>query len=334
MQIRLIGLPWWARWACISVLVSLSSSPFLLIIPAVDFSPVWVWAPIGMGVAIAAVSVAYQEKAHRAYSAVLNGVGDAQRCDVVKALWRRHIPADPGVLNATLELGETLSKLRKDSSSLSNPVFWIAVPFLQICITPSVRIAAGWALLAVLLVPILLSDWFVGRRQERYLTLLRAAEAGQSADSGPFLRKRDRLWLGLIAMGLVACVIGLVLTYERQWPRRDCEQTHGVIVAVNERNWLTNGRLVLQGGPNVADYQQWSDQLQREAAKMTTPDVAPRVRRIADLSVQLTDLVRSAYAAAPTSSAAEAADPEAVYQKLIGQMLDEVKAVKTFCWGE
>lgn len=334
MPIRLIGLPWWARWVCISVLVSLSSSPFLLIIRAVDFSPVWVWAPIGMGVAIAAVSVAYQEKAHRAYLAVLNGVGDVQRADVVKALWRRHIPADPGVLNAALELGETLRKLRKDSSSLSNPVFWIALPFLQIYITHSVRIAAGWTLLAVLCVPILLSEWYVARRQERHIVLLGAVEAGQSADSGPFLGKRDRLWLAVIAAGLVACVVGLAVTFERQWPRRDCEQTHDVIVAVNERNWLTNGRLVVQGGPSVADYQGWSDQLQREAAKMTTPDVAPHVRRIADLSVQVTDLVRSAYAAAPTSSAAEAADREVAYQKLIGQMLGEVKAVKTFCWGE
>ncbi|SKX56865.1 Uncharacterised protein [Mycobacteroides abscessus subsp. massiliense] len=50
--------------------------------------------------------------------------------------------------------------------------------------------------------------------------------------------------------------------------------------------------------------------------------------------MQVTNVVRSAHAAAPTSSAAEVADREAAYQKVIVQMLDEVKAVKTFCWGE
>ncbi|WP_237159646.1 hypothetical protein [Mycobacteroides abscessus] len=104
------------------------------------------------------------------------------------------------------------------------------------------------------------------------------------------------MWLALIAAGLVVCVVGLALTYERQWPRRDCDKTFDAIMAVHERNQLTNGRLIVQGGPGLADYQQWSDQLQREAAKMTTPDVAPRVRRIADLSVQVTKVVRSASA--------------------------------------
>ncbi len=334
MQIRLIGLPWWARWVCTLALMSLSLSPLLLIIPAVDFSPVWAWGPIGMGVAIAGASIAYQEKAHRAYLAVLDSVSDSQRADVVKALWRRHIPADPVVLRWAIELGETLSKLRKDSSSLSTPVIWSAMPIFQIYITHSVRTAAGWTLLAVLLVPHFMSEWFVSRRQEHHIAVLRAAANGQSADLGSFLGKRDRLWLVVIALGLVACATAFAVTYEREWPRRDCEQTHDVIVAVNERNWLTNGRLIEQGGPSVADYEVWSDQLQREADKMSAPDVAPRVRRIADLSVQVTNVVRSAHAAAPTSSAAEVADRGPAYQKLIVQMLDEVKAVKTFCWGE
>lgn len=333
MQIRMIGLPWWARWVCTSALMSLVLGPLMLIIPAVDFSPVWAWAPIGMGVAIAGASIAYQEKAHRAYLAVLDSVSDSQRADVVKALWRRHIPADPVVLRWAIELGETLSKLRKDSSSLSTPVIWSAMALLQVYITHSFRTAAGWTLLAVLLMFAFMSEWFVSRRQERHIAVLRAAETGQPEDPGPLLERRDWLWLAVIAATLVMCAIGLTATYEREWPRRDCEQTHEAIMAVNERNWLTNGQLIVQGGPSVADYEVWSDQLQREADKMSSPDVAARVRHIADLSVQVTEVVRSAHAAAPTSSTAEVADREAAYQKLIVQMLDEVKAVKAFCWG-
>ncbi|WP_183114144.1 hypothetical protein [Mycobacteroides abscessus] len=333
MPIRLIGLPWWARWVCTSLLMALVMCP-LLLISQWDLSVAWIGSVIGFCVVVAAISVAFQEQTHRAYSAVLDGAGDAKRAAVVAALWRRRIPADPAVLRYAIELGEILSKVRKDLSSLSWPAMWVGIVLLQVLPGHNLSSAIGWALWASLLVPFLLSQWYVARRQERHIALLGAAANGQSADSGPFLGKRDRLWLAVIAAGLVACVVGLAVTFERQWPRRDCEQTHDVIVAVNERNWLTNGRLVVQGGPSVADYQGWSDQLQREAAKMTTPDVAPHVRRIAELSVQVTDLVRSAYAAAPTSSAAEAADREVAYQKLVGQMLGEVKAVKTFCWGE
>lgn len=333
MPIRLIGLPWWVRWVCASFLMALVMCPLLLAVPVWASGPVWVWASFGMVAAVAAGSVVYQEKAHRAYSAVLDGVSDSKRADVVKALWHRHIPVDPAVLRCALELGETLSKLRKDSSSLSTPVIWSAMAILQIYITHSVRIAAGWTLWAGLLMSLFLSEWFVGRRQERHLTLLRAAATGQSADPGSSLGKREWLWLAVIAAGLVVCAVGLALTYEREWPRRDCDKTLNAIVAVHERNQLTNGRLIVQGGPGLADYQEWSDQLQREAAKMTTPDVAPHIRHIADLSVQVTNVVRSAHAATPTSSAAEVADQEAAYQKLIGQMLDEVMATNTYCRG-
>lgn len=331
---RMIGLPWWARWICTSLLMALVMGPLLSIVPDWDFSPVWAWSILGVCVVIAAVSVAYQEKAHRAYSVVLDSVGDSHRSDVVKALWRRQIPADPVVLNAGIQLGDTLSKLRKDSSSsLASPVMWIGIALLQIYVTHNVRSAVGWTLWAFLLVPYFLSEWYVGHRQERHIALLRAAATGQTTDIGPVLGKRDRLWLAVMALGLVACAVGLAVTYEREWPRRDCDKTLDAIVAVHERNQLTNGRLMVQGGPSLADYQEWSDQLQREAAKMTTSDVAPRIRHIADLSVQVTNVVRSAYAAAPTSSAAQAADRDASYQKLIGQMLDEVKATNTFCRG-
>ncbi|RIS79126.1 hypothetical protein D2E44_20910 [Mycobacteroides abscessus] len=332
MQMRMIGLPWWARWVCTSLLMALVMCP-LLLTSQWDLTAAWAGSVMGFCVVVAAVAVAFQEKAHRAYSAVLNGVGDVQRADVVAALWRRRIPAEPVVLRRAIELGETLSKVRKDSSSLSWPAMWVGIALFWVLPGHDLSSAAGWVLWAFLLVPILLSEWYVGRRQERHVALLRATDVGQSADSGPFLGKWDRLWLALIAAGLVVCVVGLALTYERQWPRRDCDKTFDAIVAVHERNQLTNGRLIVQGGPGLADYQEWSDQLEREAAKMTTPEVAPRIRRIADLSVQVTNVVRSAHAVAPTSSAAEVADREAAYQKLIGQMLDEVKATNTFCRG-
>lgn len=334
MQMRMIGLPWWARWVCTSLLMALVMSPLLLTVPGLDFSPGWTGAMIGICVVVAAISVGYQEKAHRAYLAVLNGVGSAQRGAVVKALWRRQIPADPVVLDAAIRLGESLGTVRNySSSSLRWSVMWIGMVLFQIYLTRSAVSAAGWTLWAFLLVPDFLSDWYVGHRQERHVVLLQATATGQSTDSGLSLGKRDRLWLVVIALGLVACATAFAVTYERQWPRRDCDNTFDAIVAVHERNQLTNGRLIVQGGPSVADYEGWSDQLQREAAKMTTPDVAPHIRRIADLSVQVTKVVRSAYAAAPTSSAAEVADREAAYQKLIGQMLDEIKATSTFCRG-
>lgn len=213
MPIRLIGLPWWARWVCTSLLMALVMCPLLLAVPVWDSGPVWAWASFGMIVAVAAGSVLYQEKAHRAYSAVLDGVSDSQRADVVQALWRRHIPVNPAVLRCVFELGETLGKLRKDSSSLSTPVIWRAMATLQIYITHSVRIAAGWSLWAVLLMRLFLSEWFVGRRQERYLTLLRAAANEQSADPGSLLGKREWLRLAVIAAGLVACVVGLAVTF-------------------------------------------------------------------------------------------------------------------------
>lgn len=322
------------RWVCSFVLMTLVMSPLLLTVPGLEFSPAWTGSMIGICLVVAAISVGYQEKAHRAYMVVLNGVSGSQRSDVVKALWRRQVPTDPVVLDAALDLGETLSKVRKNSSSsLAWPVMWIGMVLFQVYITRSAVSAAGWTLWAFLLIPHYFSDWYVGHRQERHIAALRAAATGQTADSGLSLGKRDRLWLAVIALGLVACAIAFTVTYEREWPKRDCDKTFNVTIAVQERNQLTNGQLVVQGGPSVADYEGWSEQLQRDAAKMTAPDVAPRVRRIADLSVQVTNVVRTAHAAAPTNSAAEVANREAVYQKLIGEMLEERQAIITFCRG-
>jgi hypothetical protein len=90
---------------------------------------------------------------------------------------------------------------------------------------------------------------------------------------------------------------------------------------------MLDSTLITPGGPGLDKYQQWSTQLVAYSRQVPAGDLAPHLRGIAELSKQAVALVSEAR----KDPARQAIDGMIAYRNLIGQLIDEDKALIPIC---
>jgi hypothetical protein len=134
---------------------------------------------------------------------------------------------------------------------------------------------------------------------------------------------------------LVAVVIGVAAgaaAYMWYRPTPDCRTAAAAISFVAEQRDLLDPKLITADGPDLSKYQDWSDQLEGYANRVSAPDVTPHLRRIAELSGQAVAIVREVRNAPPDRSApGQIERREWAYHDATAAIVDEENALNSGC---
>jgi hypothetical protein len=94
---------------------------------------------------------------------------------------------------------------------------------------------------------------------------------------------------------------------------------------------MLDAALITPGDPGLEKYQQWSAQLQAYSRQVPAGDLAPHLRRIAALSTEAVGLVSEARRDSASKSIDDVLARESAYRNVIGQLIDEDKALIPIC---
>ncbi|BBN50754.1 hypothetical protein [Mycobacterium avium] len=340
MRVRYFNQPWWLRWLLNSAFIGSA------------FAVVWVvqvthpWERVdpmvltialaGYGLTAGALSTWGQQPARRAYAEAYRGLTPAQRADAARALRGGALPADHQVLVGALRAGAIAEQYYQRAARGR---------------TMQVVSTAGIAIFAV--VDLFLRDWrhgilllvlaaFIGastvrreyRRAQlttRLVELRSAAEVSGDIDAEdltPPPRPRQRnVWL--LALMVVAVGVGGVgFAALSSQPRRDCRTAAAALQLVHARSDLLDLKTIVVGGPDLAAYRKWADQLSRLAGQVSAADIAPHLRAIADRARDGISLVAQARSAPPPRPVM---DLQLAYGQDMLSIMDEENALTAAC---
>lgn len=85
-------------------------------------------------------------------------------------------------------------------------------------------------------------------------------------------------------------------------PRPDCRTAAAAVQLVHDRSDLLDLKNIVVGGPDLAAYRNWADQLSRLAGQVSAGDIAPHLRAIADRALDGVSLCRSGTQRATTAA--------------------------------
>jgi hypothetical protein len=342
MWARMIAAPWWARWlVSATMLAAWLILVCALLIPNFFGGLGWAWALGSVtGFSLLAtllLSVANRPVAQR-YQAVVAGLDATQRAEAVKALRRGEIPADPEVLAAAIRLGTLSSAYQRRASRLQKsakwwlPALWLVV-VAMVLLTNGIRQALIWTVVGALLLGRRERLRRRGRRLPANLELLRSAAGPDAApaDEDAAAATPQRFWVSLLIAVVGGVGIGGAF-YVSQRPTPDCRTSNEAVAYLHDHPDMLDPRLITVGGPSLDDYQGWSSRLQDYPRRVSAPELAAHLRRIADLSPQAVSLVRQARPSPPDSpSPDETSHLRYEYHDVIAKLIDEDTALVTTC---
>jgi len=183
MSFRLLGAPWWVRWAVFTSLLALGVVVVWgLIYPVLDNPAVAGWSAV-ISLALGGLMAAQQQPKHRAYVAAVSGLSSSERSQAIRAVSGGEIPADPEVLAAAMELADVAAAGRRPGRSI-----WVLrlVSLALFAVAAVIPIVTGnftqgvvWAGLGLTLAGGWAWDWYYLRRLRiRYGLICAAARAG------------------------------------------------------------------------------------------------------------------------------------------------------------
>jgi hypothetical protein len=178
-----------------------------------------------------------------------------------------------------------------------------AVVIVLSFVTGDVRRGLTYSVLTVVFGASIGWSQLVVRRTDRNLAALRrAAEASGlrplDSEALPTLPPR-RWWLIAIVVCLLAVLVGVWANWLNR-PRPECRTVDATVGFVYEHTDVFDADTIGPGGPPLADYQSWSDQLVRYADDVSAAtDLGPALRRIADASRHAVATVRAARISGP-----------------------------------
>jgi hypothetical protein len=182
------------------------------------------------------------------------------------------------------------------------------------------------------------------RRLQQQLNLLRATAASSLGEvptlaesEYPAVTPSRKVWLIVVGVVIAMSVIASAAAYlmERAQPghgitgRSECGKAIATLAVISEREDLTDSQSIVPGGPSLADYEKWSNEIRTRAAQVTRSDLAPRAQHIAELSGQAVSVVRETRKVPGTQR--EQLQQQVVYAKLIAHMYDEAAVVLDVC---
>lgn len=283
-----------------------------------------------------------QERFRRSFSAVLTDLDATQRRHAIQASQRGDIPSDPAILSTALRLCELAIGSRLRSPLWARriaqwmPAFWVLMAIIYF-LDHAPRRGIIWLGLSLLMAIIVWRDARLLQRLQKRLESLRAA-AGTVLGEVPSLAEEDyppvmptrKTWLITFGVLIVMAVAVGFGTYVTDRPRRECRTGLKSVTVVLDHRDLVDSRVIRPDGPSLAVFEDWSKQLHDVAARVTRADLAPRVRRIADLSDQAVSVMRHARES-PGTQTDQVREGNA-YLVLIKQILDETLSIQDTCY--
>jgi hypothetical protein len=270
----------------------------------------------------------------------LGGLDRRRSLAALEALRTGEVPADPDVLAAAIRAGTLVQAYRRTRTRAQRaaqglvPVVAITSGVVEFFRLP---VAFGALLIGVGLwwVYLLLATVRRRRRTDENMRVLRAADPGQpelediDVAALPPLRNA-RVWAVL-----VVCVSAfMTLVWLTAYSKPQCNTVNAVMKLVYEKRQLADPQNMTRGQPNLAAYRDWSDQLHRDADQVSDPRIAPRLRRIADLSDQaVKQFAQSRDALVMPPPGYSLADQERTFSTTMQTLFNEENAVGEVCFS-
>lgn len=348
--IRLLGAPWWQRFLahwCVAAIAFGLIVP--LATPHLTVGLRWPWRLTFLVFAaalFAGLAVVAGRRASREYVTAMRGLNRSERAQAVTASLRGDIPtATPVLVSAirigTIRLGHGRSTPKRVAISYGALILgWIALTAGNAS-TEGVRQTAFRGVLTAVVAIAGLRAWFVARRAEERITLLQnalelipgAADEFRAARSG---EPAGRYWWPTVASvtAVVLVTTGTLATvYLARRPSPDCR------AAANVERFIVEHRDMLEptfispdtGGPELADYQSWSEQLERYASSVSVPSVASHIHSVAVLSARAVAVARAARADPAGWHDPSQERRRHEYGGIIGEMMTELRALEGSC---
>jgi hypothetical protein len=338
MWARFVVAPWWVLWLVSAGLTAAVLAAVAgLLFPHLFVITGRLWGLLGVAgfsAIVAALGVFAQHPVRQAYAAAVTGLNLEQRTQISKALRRGEVPSDPRVLAAAIRVGTlNLAYLRR-VGPWQKVVGWLAPALFIVAAVlafmgDAVRQGVFSVGLALLLAAYLAWFWYRMRRLPKHVESLRAvavsrpeAAALPPATEDSVALPSRRLWVlvpSLIVIGIGAGTAG----YLSDRPRPDCRTADAVVDFNVKHDDMIAAPVGSSNDLDLTRYRDWSNQLQKYARQVSSPDIARHLHRIADLSAQAVSLVqdiRSDPAAGPSNDAI--LKHKSAYQNTITQLLD------------
>ncbi|OBG70982.1 MULTISPECIES: hypothetical protein [unclassified Mycobacterium] len=339
MRMRYVIQRWWLRW--------LLTSAFL----GSAFAVVWVvqvthpWervdpmvltmALLGYGLTVGGLSTLAQQPVRRAYAQAYRGLTPAQRADAARALRRGAVPADHQVLVGAVRAGALAEQYyqRAGRGRTMQVVSTVSVAAFAVVdfVLGDWRQGSLLLLMAVFIGGATVHREYRGAQLTTRLGQLRsAAEANGDVDAeelAPPPRPRRSVWL-IALMVVVVGVGGFGFGALASQPRRDCRTAEAAVQLVHDRSDLQDLKNIVVGGPDVAAYREWADQLSHLAGQASSADIAPHLRAIAERARDGASLVAQSRSAPPPRPVIEL---QVAYGQDMLPIFDEENALTAAC---
>lgn len=340
MWARLVVAPWWVLWLVVAARSAVALVTICLL-GVRDFPArtggIWgLVALVGFTLVVTAVASIARRPVQQSFQPAVAGMTLPERSQAAMALRRGEIPADPRILAAAIRVGNLLTAYESRIPrwqpwfQWSAPILWLLAGILGF-VGNDTRGGLTWTGLALLAAALFLRTSYKKRRMSRRLHMLRsAAESSPQAlsavaaaedSAAPPPRMRVRLALAVLVLVAAVVVAAALLKDRRSAACRTADAAVGYIHANPE---MLDARLIGPGDPGLDKYRHWSDQLHSYARQVPTGELAPHLRRIAELSAQAVGMVSEAKKVGGASlSTDELVARDAAYHDIIRQLIDE-----------
>jgi hypothetical protein len=349
LRFRLLAAPWWLRALIASILTAVLVIVLAgLLMPGVSRIG-WPWQAALLTVVsltFGAVFAVGGQPLHRAFLASTAGLSGAGRAQAVIALRSGQAPADPAVLAAALALAAMFEQRRGKRAARMPLLTVLAVTWLTglgvlNLVQDQPRIGFLWLLIAVLNAGSFVLDRHRRKRLLRNISALRADAAGRPggqeliavAGHQPALIPSRRQRAAIVLVVLVVVAGASWATVELSRPSPDCRVARDVVGYVYDRRELLDPNTIpaAAGHPPLTAYQQWSDQLQRHAGAVSSPEIAPRLHSIAEQAAQAVTLVLNLRTRELTPSTVRQRGDMGLYSGIANQITADENALLDQC---
>jgi hypothetical protein len=348
---RLVVAPQWVLWLVNAAVFAVALIAICVLgIPGFAATG-WVWplvSVVGFSLIATAIKTIAQRPIQQSYAPAVAGLSLPQRSQAGKALRRGEVPSDPQVLAAALRVGNLSMAYQRRVPPWQRvfrwcvPILWIVAGALGF-VGGNARSGWTWVGLAVLVAILLAWSSYKTRRLSRHVELLRSAadsspqaismlaEAKDSVAPPPRVRFR----VAFTVVVVVAVAAGVAVLYLRDRRTPDCRTADSVVDFIHGHPDMLDSTLITPGGPSLDEYQGWSNQLQADSRQVSSSELKPHLHRITEFSAEAVSLVRDTRRnPTATQSADEVINRESAYRTVIGQLINEDKALIPICHGQ
>lgn len=303
MWVRYYTAPWWGRWLITSVWMTLWLAVYYwALLPRGHWStpwPAWITVAglIAAGLLVAAPITKVGQAVANSYATALRGLSATQLAEVGRALQRGPIPTDPAVLAAAARAIDLARAYRKRDSPAQRRLRWVMIgvfgvvlPILQF-VGHQPRMAVLFLIAAAIMAVAQVGPVMRRRSRRAHLVALREAadadpqSAAVAADAIPPASPTTRQHLmnvGLVVAALIPVMAGAMFVSDAA--ELDCRTATAVVSDISEHRELLDPSLIGPGGPELAQYRDLAQRLQRRADQVSDPTIRQHLHDIAGLS--------------------------------------------------